>query len=250
MFCFDLVILSFLDKADDWLDVHRTLKLELHSIVRSCCYFSHINNVSFQAGIIQRLRGNSNRRWHGNWSGHNLRATYVGYGNKHFFYLKIYCEELWSFSVIYYLSNMTILDQHSYICCWLIKKWSLAGWYAKTNSILFAIKFCGWWKRKFFSINAQKLELLREFINIKEQFENYLLLCCISGCKVVIASRNLEKLDNCVQEFKEVGEISSMVCNIRKEDEVRWVDNSQLSRYSLHNFQCLSFNAGIWCPTR
>ncbi|XP_037042371.1 peroxisomal trans-2-enoyl-CoA reductase-like [Bradysia coprophila] len=56
------------------------------------------------------------------------------------------------------------------------------------------------------------------------------------GCKVVIASRNQEKLENCVKEFKPVGEISSIVCNIRKEDEVRNLVSETIKRHGKLNF--------------
>ncbi|KAJ6649584.1 Peroxisomal trans-2-enoyl-CoA reductase [Pseudolycoriella hygida] len=56
------------------------------------------------------------------------------------------------------------------------------------------------------------------------------------GCKVVIASRNHEKLENCVKEFKDVGEISSIVCNIRKEDEVRNLVSQTLEKYGKLDF--------------
>ncbi|KAG4070070.1 hypothetical protein HA402_013730 [Bradysia odoriphaga] len=56
------------------------------------------------------------------------------------------------------------------------------------------------------------------------------------GCKVVIASRNQEKLEKCVKEFKPVGEISSIACNIRKEDEVRNLVSETIKRHGKLNF--------------
>jgi len=56
------------------------------------------------------------------------------------------------------------------------------------------------------------------------------------GCKVVIASRNQENLNACVQEFQGVGNISSIVCNIRKEDEVRNLISETLSKHGKLDF--------------
>ena len=43
------------------------------------------------------------------------------------------------------------------------------------------------------------------------------------GCKVAIASRSLEKLETASNQLSSIGEIKSFKCNIRKEDEVKYV---------------------------
>ena len=43
------------------------------------------------------------------------------------------------------------------------------------------------------------------------------------GCKVVIASRDLEKLKAAAEEMSKVGQVTPMKCNIRNEDDVRLV---------------------------
>ena len=42
-----------------------------------------------------------------------------------------------------------------------------------------------------------------------------------SGCKVTIASRNLEKLEQAAEELSKIGEVQAIQCNIRKEDDVK-----------------------------
>ncbi|XP_022110676.1 peroxisomal trans-2-enoyl-CoA reductase-like [Acanthaster planci] len=57
------------------------------------------------------------------------------------------------------------------------------------------------------------------------------------GCKVIIASRNLERLQKAVQEMKEqipqksTADIREVKCNIRKEDEVKSLMDSTLQHY-------------------
>ena len=41
------------------------------------------------------------------------------------------------------------------------------------------------------------------------------------GCKVTIASRNLEKLEVAAAELSKIGEIQTLRCNIREEEDVR-----------------------------
>ena len=43
----------------------------------------------------------------------------------------------------------------------------------------------------------------------------------LSGCKVVIASRDIKKLKLAEQTLSPLGNISSLQCNIRKEEDVR-----------------------------
>ena len=43
----------------------------------------------------------------------------------------------------------------------------------------------------------------------------------VAGCKVVIASRNLERLTQAAESLEHIGEIKPMQCNIRKEEEVK-----------------------------
>ncbi len=42
-----------------------------------------------------------------------------------------------------------------------------------------------------------------------------------SGCKVVIASRNLERLEEATKSLQHLGVVKPLQCNIRKEDEVQ-----------------------------
>lgn len=42
-----------------------------------------------------------------------------------------------------------------------------------------------------------------------------------SGCKVAIASRNLEKLETAAKELSKIGVVHPIKCNIRSEDDVR-----------------------------
>ena len=48
------------------------------------------------------------------------------------------------------------------------------------------------------------------------------------GCKVVIASRDLEKLKAAAEEMSKVGPVTPLKCNIRNEDEVRLVNDVDL----------------------
>ena len=43
----------------------------------------------------------------------------------------------------------------------------------------------------------------------------------VAGCKVVIASRNLERLTQAAESLEHIGEVKPMQCNIRKEEEVK-----------------------------
>ena len=45
----------------------------------------------------------------------------------------------------------------------------------------------------------------------------------ILGCSVVIASRDTKKLEAASKEMSSIGKVSAMQCNIRKEEEVRYV---------------------------
>ena len=42
------------------------------------------------------------------------------------------------------------------------------------------------------------------------------------GCKVTIASRNLEKLQAAAEELSKIGDVRAIKCNIRNEDDVRY----------------------------
>ena len=43
-----------------------------------------------------------------------------------------------------------------------------------------------------------------------------------SGCKVMIASRNEEKLQLATKELAQIGEVDLVRCNIREEEDVRY----------------------------
>jgi NADP-dependent 3-hydroxy acid dehydrogenase YdfG len=43
----------------------------------------------------------------------------------------------------------------------------------------------------------------------------------LSGCKVVIASRDLDKLKVAADEMSKIGHVTPLKCNIRNEEEVK-----------------------------
>ena len=43
----------------------------------------------------------------------------------------------------------------------------------------------------------------------------------IQGCSVVIASRDIKKLDAASQQMASFGKITALQCNIRKEEDIR-----------------------------
>lgn len=45
------------------------------------------------------------------------------------------------------------------------------------------------------------------------------------GCKVVIASRNSERLNKAAEELSKVGTVTPITCNIRHEDQVKLVSS-------------------------
>jgi NADP-dependent 3-hydroxy acid dehydrogenase YdfG len=55
----------------------------------------------------------------------------------------------------------------------------------------------------------------------------YFITFNCAGAKVVIASRSSEKLESAALEFAKVGsgQITPITCNIRKEDEVKYLNN-------------------------
>ena len=57
----------------------------------------------------------------------------------------------------------------------------------------------------------------------------------VSGCKVVIASRDIKKLKLAEQTLSPLGNISSLQCNIRKEEDVRYYFELSRGIYSLFN---------------
>lgn len=60
--------------------------------------------------------------------------------------------------------------------------------------------------------DTAKTELLRG---------NNLMIIAISGAKVVIASRSIDKLENAASELRKVGDVTPFQCNIRKEEDVQ-----------------------------
>ncbi|XP_037036829.1 peroxisomal trans-2-enoyl-CoA reductase-like [Bradysia coprophila] len=56
------------------------------------------------------------------------------------------------------------------------------------------------------------------------------------GCKVVISSRNGARLKATVEEFSNVGTITSTVCNIRKENDVRNLISTTIARHGRLDF--------------
>ena len=46
-------------------------------------------------------------------------------------------------------------------------------------------------------------------------------MICFEGCKVVIASRNLEKLQSAAKRLSAIGECEPVQCNIRSDDEAK-----------------------------
>ena len=65
-------------------------------------------------------------------------------------------------------------------------------------------------------------------ISVKTQYKplqnnrlRFHLYYVLSGCKVVIASRDIKKLKLAEQTLSPLGNISSLQCNIRKEEDVR-----------------------------
>ncbi|CAG7831555.1 unnamed protein product [Allacma fusca] len=56
------------------------------------------------------------------------------------------------------------------------------------------------------------------------------------GCKVVIASRNAERLEKAAKELGEVGDVTSIPCNIRKEEEVQALISQALEKYGKLDF--------------
>lgn len=51
------------------------------------------------------------------------------------------------------------------------------------------------------------------------------------GCKVVIASRSMDKLTKASKELEHLGEIKPVQCNIRKEEEVRSTVSKVIKEY-------------------
>ncbi len=43
------------------------------------------------------------------------------------------------------------------------------------------------------------------------------------GCKVAIASRSLEKLEKATEEMSQISHVEPVRCNIRSEDDVRYI---------------------------
>ncbi|ODM97689.1 Peroxisomal trans-2-enoyl-CoA reductase [Orchesella cincta] len=56
------------------------------------------------------------------------------------------------------------------------------------------------------------------------------------GAKVVIASRNLERLENAAGELGKIGDVTPIQCNIRKEDEVKALISGTLEKYGKLDF--------------
>ena len=52
---------------------------------------------------------------------------------------------------------------------------------------------------------------------------HFILLCNIffTGCKVIIASRSIEKLNTATKELEHLGDIKPLQCNIRKEEDIK-----------------------------
>ena len=47
---------------------------------------------------------------------------------------------------------------------------------------------------------------------------------------MVIASRNIERLTKAAQSLEHIGEVKPMQCNIRKEDDVKYIPNMFFSK--------------------
>eukprot|EP00118_Oscarella_pearsei_P026500 m.309992 g.309992 ORF g.309992 m.309992 type:complete len:276 (+) comp49036_c0_seq1:248-1075(+) len=56
------------------------------------------------------------------------------------------------------------------------------------------------------------------------------------GCKVVIASRNAERLKAAAEEMKEEGDVTAISCNVRKEEQVKSLIETTLSTYGKVDF--------------
>lgn len=56
------------------------------------------------------------------------------------------------------------------------------------------------------------------------------------GCKVSIASRNMEKLEKAVEELRTKGDIQAVQCNIRNEEDVRTAVTSTLEAFGRLDF--------------
>ena len=55
----------------------------------------------------------------------------------------------------------------------------------------------------------------------------------ISGCKVVIASRDLDKSKAAADEMSKIGQVTPLKCNIRSEEEVKYVQIYHLTNIHL-----------------
>jgi len=69
------------------------------------------------------------------------------------------------------------------------------------------------------------------------------------GCKVVIASRNLERLTKAAESLEHIGEIKPMQCNIRKEDDVKSTVTKILEDKNLGKIDFLINNGGGQFPS-
>ena len=64
---------------------------------------------------------------------------------------------------------------------------------------------------------VQKLKFLKFFLWWHLPFSDF------SGCKVVIASRDLDKLKSAADEMSKIGQVTPLKCNIRSEEDVKYV---------------------------
>ena len=65
------------------------------------------------------------------------------------------------------------------------------------------------------------LNVMKNFVIINILTLNITWKIYVAGCKVVIASRNLERLTQAAESLEHIGEIKPMQCNIRKEADVK-----------------------------
>merc|ERR1712008_540680 len=69
------------------------------------------------------------------------------------------------------------------------------------------------------------------------------------GCKVVVASRNLERLTQAAESLEHIGEIKPMQCNIRKEADVKSTVTKILEDKNLGKIDFLINNGGGQFPS-
>ncbi len=73
-------------------------------------------------------------------------------------------------------------------------------------------------RRGLFKLHKGNIKTQKEFpFQSKNSMINPL------GCKVAIASRSLEKLEKASEEMSQIGHVEPVRCNIRSEDDVRYV---------------------------